>query len=104
MLLNQRSCMDTLPSISTEAETSYSSLKARNWQAFVAPGKTPEPILERWNQEIVNALNDPEVSKMLNEYGLTPQPTTRQELAAFIKKEYVQWGEVVKQGNLQGSN
>ena len=93
-----------MPSIPTVAEAGYPGFEALNWYAFVAPGKTPEPILERWNQEIVNALNDPEVSKMLNEYGLTPQPTTRQELAAFIKKEYVQWGEVVKQGNLQGSN
>lgn len=74
-----------------------------NWYAFVAPGKTPEPLLERWNQEIVKALNDPEVKKMLLDYGLTPQPTTRQELAAFIQKEYDQWGKVVKQGNLQSN-
>jgi tripartite-type tricarboxylate transporter receptor subunit TctC len=69
----------------------------------VAPGKTPEATLDRWNQEIVKALKDPEVNKMLLDYGLTPQPTTRQELTDFIKKEYDQWGKVVKQGNLQGN-
>lgn len=92
-----------LPDIPTVAEAGYPGFEALNWYAFVAAAKTPEPILERWNQEIVKALNDPEVSKMLLDYGLTPQPSTRQELAEFIQKEYVQWGEVVKQGNLQGN-
>lgn len=92
-----------MPNIPTVAEAGYPGFEALNWYAFVAAVKTPEPILERWNQEIVKALNDPEVSKMLLDYGLTPQPSTRQELAEFIQKEYVQWGEVVKQGNLQGN-
>ena len=92
-----------MPNIPTVAEAGYPGFEALNWYAFVAAAKTPEPILERWNQEIVKALNDPEVSKKLLDYGLTPQPSTRQELAEFIQKEYVQWGEVVKQGNLQGN-
>lgn len=92
-----------MPQIPTVAEAGFPGFEALNWYAFVAPGKTPEPLLERWNQEIVKALNDPEVKKMLLDYGLTPQPTTRQELAAFIQKEYDQWGKVVKQGNLQSN-
>lgn len=82
-----------MPQIPTVAEAGFPGFEALNWYAFVAPGKTPEPLLERWNQEIVKALNDPEVKKMLLDYGLTPQPTTRQELAAFIQKEYDQWAK-----------
>jgi tripartite-type tricarboxylate transporter receptor subunit TctC len=92
-----------MPNIPTVAEAGYPGFEALNWYAFVAPGKTPEATLDRWNQEIVKALKDPEVNKMLLDYGLTPQPTTRQELTDFIKKEYDQWGKVVKQGNLQGN-
>lgn len=61
-----------MPNIPTVAEAGYPGFEALNWYAFVAAAKTPEPILERWNQEIVKALNDPEVSKMLLDYGLTP--------------------------------
>lgn len=92
-----------MPQIPTVAEAGFPGFEALNWYAFVAPGKTPEPLLERWNQEIVKALKDPEVNKMLLDYGLTPQPTSRQELAAFIKKEYDQWGKVVKQRGLSGN-
>lgn len=92
-----------MPQIPTVAEAGFPGFEALNWYAFVAPGKTPEPLLERWNQEIVKALKDPEVNKMLLDYGLTPQPTSRQELATFIKKEYDQWGKVVKQRGLSGN-
>lgn len=89
-----------MPDIPTVAEAGYPGFEALNWYAFVAPSKTPEPILERWNVEIVKALNDEGVKKALNDHGLTPQPTTRKELAAFIKKEYDQWGRVVKERKL----
>ena len=89
-----------MPDIPTVAEAGYPGFEALNWYAFVAPGKTPAAILDRWNAEIVKALNDEGVKKALNDHGLTPQPTTRQELAAFMKKEYEQWGRVVKERKL----
>lgn len=89
-----------MPDIPTVAEAGYPGFEALNWYAFVAPGKTPAAILDRWNVEIVKALNDEGVKKALNDHGLTPQPTTRQELAAFMKKEYEQWGRVVKERKL----
>ena len=92
-----------LPDIPTVAEAGYPGFEALNWYAFVGPSKMPEAIQQRWNEELVKALHDPEVQQALQDHGLTPQPSTRQELAEFIQKEYVQWGEVVKQGNLQGN-
>lgn len=89
-----------MPNIPTVAEAGFPGFEALNWYAFVAPGKTPTPILDRWNTEIVKVLNDEGVKKALNAHGLTPQPTTRQGLADFMKKEYEQWGKVVKERKL----
>ncbi|MBO9514460.1 MAG: tripartite tricarboxylate transporter substrate binding protein [Variovorax sp.] len=86
-----------LPNIPTVAESGYPGFEALNWYAFVAPGKTPAPILDRWNQEIVKVLNDPGVKEALNKHGLTPQPTTRAELTAFMKKEDAKWGGIVRE-------
>jgi tripartite-type tricarboxylate transporter receptor subunit TctC len=86
-----------MPHIPTVAEAGYPGFEALNWYAFVAPGKTPAPLLDRWNTEIVKVLNDPGVKDALNKHGLTPQPTTRAGFAAFMKKEYAQWGKVVKE-------
>ncbi|MBB3176736.1 tripartite tricarboxylate transporter substrate binding protein [Variovorax sp. Sphag1AA] len=85
-----------MPDIPTVAESGYPGFEALNWYAFVAPGKTPAPILDRWNQEIVKVLNDREVKDALNKHGLTPQPTTRAELTDFMRKEDAKWGSIVR--------
>ena len=86
-----------MPNIPTVAEAGYPGFEALNWYAFVAPSKTHTQILDRWNLEIVKVLNDPEVAQALKVHGLTPQPTTRAEFVTFMKKEYDQWGKVVKE-------
>ncbi|PLC50634.1 Twin-arginine translocation pathway signal [Pollutimonas subterranea] len=90
-----------LPEIPTVAESGYPGFEALNWYAFVAPGGTPDPILDRWNEEIVKVLTDPEVVKKLTEFGMTPQPTTREEFAAFMKKESDKWGKIIKERNIK---
>ena len=66
----------------------------------MAPGKTPAPLLEQCNRVIVKVLNDPGVKEALTKHGLTPQPTTRAELAAFMKKESNQWAAIIKERKL----
>ena len=89
--------------IPTVAESGYPGFEALNWYAFVAPGKTPAPILDRWNTEIVKVLNDAEVKKALEGHGLTPQPTTRAELTEFMKKEDAKWSGIVKSRNIHAN-
>jgi tripartite-type tricarboxylate transporter receptor subunit TctC len=86
-----------LPDIPTVAEAGYPGFEALNWYAFVAPAKTPAPLLDRWNAEIVKVLADPGVKDALDKHGLTPQPTTRAELAAFMRAESDKWGKVVRE-------
>ena len=85
-----------MPTIPTVAESGYPGFDALNWYAFVAPGKTPVAILERWNQAIVKVLADPGVKQALDKHGLTPQPTTRAELTEFMRKEDAKWGAIVR--------
>ncbi|WAC75020.1 tripartite tricarboxylate transporter substrate binding protein [Roseateles sp. SL47] len=85
-----------MPNIPTVAESGFPGFEALNWYAFVAPGKTPVAMLERWNQAIVKVLSDPGVKDALNKHGLTPQPTTRAELTDFMKKEDAKWGAIVR--------
>ena len=83
--------------VPTVAESGFPGFNATNWYAFVAPGKTPPAILERWNRELVNAMNDPEVKQELLKRGLIPSPTTREELGKFIASESVAWEKVVRE-------
>ncbi|BFO54070.1 MULTISPECIES: Bug family tripartite tricarboxylate transporter substrate binding protein [Comamonadaceae] len=85
-----------MPDVPTVAEAGYPGFEALNWYAFVAPGRTPAPVLDAWNREIVKVLNDPGVHEALQKHGLTPQPTSRAAFAAFMRKEYDQWGAIAR--------
>jgi tripartite-type tricarboxylate transporter receptor subunit TctC len=91
-----------LPNVPTVAESGYPGFEALNWYAFVASAKTPASILDRWNQEIVKVLNDASVREQLQKHGLTPHPTTRVELADFIRKESGKWGAIVRERKITG--
>jgi tripartite-type tricarboxylate transporter receptor subunit TctC len=94
--------MRELPNVPTVAESGYPGFEALNWYAFVAPGKAPVAILDRWNAEIVKVLNDPQVKEQLLKHGLNPMPTTRGEFADFMRKESEQWGKIVREKKITG--
>ncbi|WP_315126237.1 tripartite tricarboxylate transporter substrate binding protein [Comamonas antarctica] len=88
-----------LPNVPTVAET-YPGFNATNWYAFVASAKTPAPLLERWNAELVKVLNNPEVRDNLLKHGQTAAPTSREELGKFIATEYGKWGRIIRERKL----
>jgi tripartite-type tricarboxylate transporter receptor subunit TctC len=92
--------LPTLPNVPTIAESGFPGFDASNWYAFVAPGKTPKNILDRWNTELVKVMNNPEVRDQLNKHGLTPMPGTREDLANTIRKESAMWAKVIKDGKI----
>lgn len=92
--------LPSLPNVPTIAESGFPGFDASNWYAFVAPGKTPKNILDRWNAELVKVLNNPEVREQLNKHGLTPMPGTREELASTIRRESAMWAKVIKDGKI----
>jgi tripartite-type tricarboxylate transporter receptor subunit TctC len=92
---------EAMPDIPTIAESGFEGFNATNWYAFVAPGKTPEKILERWNKELVRVLNAPDVYAELAKQGLTPMPGTRQELKEYIANESATWAKIIKERNIR---
>ncbi|WP_353201265.1 tripartite tricarboxylate transporter substrate binding protein [Polynucleobacter sp.] len=85
----------TLPNVPTIAESGFPGFDAENWYAFVAPGKTPDFILEKWNKAIVAVLNDKAINKQLSEHGLTPNPGSREDLAKYIASQSSTWGKII---------
>lgn len=92
--------LPAMPNVPTIAESGFPGFDASNWYAFVASGKTPKPILERWNKELVKAITSPDVNEQLLKHGLTPMPGTAEQLAATIKRESAMWAKVIKDGKI----
>jgi tripartite-type tricarboxylate transporter receptor subunit TctC len=72
------------PDIPTIAESGVPGFRFDSWGAMFAPAKTPRPIVERLNREIVNILKAPETGQRLFALGVEAAPTTAAELDRFI--------------------
>jgi tripartite-type tricarboxylate transporter receptor subunit TctC len=89
-----------LPDVPTIAEQGYPGYEATNWYAYVAPAKTPRNIVVRLNAEIVRTLRDPETHEAILKQGEEPTPSTPEELARQIEREYATWGRVIKEAGI----
>ena len=88
------------PKVPTIAESGYPGFDSTNWYSFMAPGKTPVPILDGWNKVLVKTLKDKEVIAALGEHNFSPAPMSREELSKFIVKESNTWAKIIKDKNI----
>lgn len=66
-----------------------------NWFGLFAPAGTPEPVVQKLNAAVTQALKDPELAKKLRDQGGEPSPMTPQQFRDFIKKESLQFQRIV---------
>ncbi len=66
-----------------------------SWNGFVVPAKTPRPIVERLNKEIAKAVAAPDVQKRLLDLGITPHPSTPEEMQAIYDEDLARWKQVI---------
>jgi tripartite-type tricarboxylate transporter receptor subunit TctC len=90
-----------IPDVPTMTEVGLPSVDANNWHGFIAPARTPEPVLEKLHAAIAGALNDPEIRRALDSQGAIPGGDSRAAFGAFMRAELDKWGEVIRRANIQ---
>ena len=86
-----------LPDVPTIAEAGVPGYEATSWFGMFAPAGTPAPVVAKLNATIVKVLAMPDIKKKLAEQGAEAAGETPEQFAAFIQKESVKWGKVVKE-------
>ena len=66
--------MRAMPGLPTLREQGLKSFECYTWNVILAPAGTPQPIVERLNASINEALDDAAVFKRLEEAGIDPTP------------------------------
>jgi len=89
-----------LPQVPTAKEAGVKTLYAASWNALAAPAKTPRDIVQRLNQEIQSALNNPDVRKKLIDMNVDPQPGNLQQAADLLSSETKRWGDVIQRAGI----
>jgi tripartite-type tricarboxylate transporter receptor subunit TctC len=76
-----------MPDVPTIAETGYPDATYNFWIGAFAPVKTPPEISARLHDEIVKALDVPEVKKEIVALAADPMPMSMKDFDAFVRKE-----------------
>jgi tripartite-type tricarboxylate transporter receptor subunit TctC len=89
------------PELPTIAESGYPGFEVLAWGGVLAPAKTPAPILDKLNRELVRIAKLPETQERFNSLGYNPAPGTRAQYTAFIRSEIEKWRKVVKEAGIK---
>jgi tripartite-type tricarboxylate transporter receptor subunit TctC len=84
------------PDLPTIAEAAIPNFNTGIWYGVLAPAGTPQPVIEKLNKAINDALKDQTLLGNFGKQGLDPLGGTVDEFAAFIKSENQRWAEVVR--------
>lgn len=85
------------PSIPAIAEYKpLAKYQLENWFGLFAPGATPEPILQKINAAVTQALREPDLAKRLQDQGGEPAPMSVQQFRDFIQSESKQFQRIVE--------
>jgi tripartite-type tricarboxylate transporter receptor subunit TctC len=90
-----------LPEVPTLSEAGVKGFEWRTWAALVAPNGTPAPILQRFNAELVRAVNDPEVREKLVAQGLEPVGSPPETVTQWTREGLKRMEAVAKRAGLK---
>ena len=93
-----------VPDLPTIAEAGLKNFEANNWYGILVPAKTPRPIIDRLNKEIVAVLNLPDIKEFLFKQGLDVAPSTPEAFGEYIRSEKTKWEKVIKAAKLYHTN
>jgi tripartite-type tricarboxylate transporter receptor subunit TctC len=89
-----------LPDVTTVSEF-VPGYEASDWLGIGVPKKTPTGIIEKLNQEINTAVDDPKLKTRFGELVAEPMSMTPAEFGKLILDETEKWAKVVKFAGLK---
>ncbi|MFM8548797.1 MAG: Bug family tripartite tricarboxylate transporter substrate binding protein [Betaproteobacteria bacterium] len=84
-----------LPNVPSIAET-VPGYSVTSWLGFLAPAKTPRPVLERLAAEYAAAARLPEVAERLKQGGMDPAPVSLDEFGKLLRADHARMGKIVR--------
>jgi tripartite-type tricarboxylate transporter receptor subunit TctC len=90
-----------LPDVPTTLELGFKDSDYTFWNGFLAPAKTPKPIIDRLHSEITKIVASADVRQKLDMQGVEPLPLSPAEFDALMRKEITDNVELAKAAGLK---
>lgn len=86
-----------LPDVPTVAESGLPGYEAMPWLGLLAPAGTPDAVVRKFHDELMEVLKEQAVQDKFHSLGLDIIGNTPQEFAEFIKKDITKWAKVIQE-------
>ncbi len=92
------------PDVPPINEAGVPGFDVSGWFMFVAPSKTPRPVVEKLHRELKAAVATPEIQAQIAKLSLLLLETPSvDDMQGFVKSEIGRWSQIVKQAGIAGS-
>jgi tripartite-type tricarboxylate transporter receptor subunit TctC len=89
-----------LPDVPTLAQAGFTGFDTTVWFGLMAPGGTPQPIIDKLYSETARVLAQNDARKHLQDLGMEIVANTPSEFATIIKSEIPQWAKLIKDAGI----
>ena len=89
------------PNLPTVAEAGVPGYEAGSWWGVLAPARTPRPIVNKLQGDIVKVLQMPDTRTKLMSQGGDPGGNTPEQFTALLQEELVKWAKLVKAAKIK---
>jgi tripartite-type tricarboxylate transporter receptor subunit TctC len=93
-----------LPDVPTIAEAGVAGFNATLWVGFMAPAGTPQPIVDKLNQEITKITSRPDIKRAWEKTGATPITMTQTDFKVFMNGQVAKWANVINANHIPPIN
>jgi tripartite-type tricarboxylate transporter receptor subunit TctC len=93
--------IEALPDVPTIGESGYAGYEADLWDGVVVPAKTPKETLAEITGWFASSVQDPETKRKLVAQGLFPAVTCGADFGALIRKQYDEYGRVIRGSSIK---
>jgi tripartite-type tricarboxylate transporter receptor subunit TctC len=90
-----------LPEVPTVAESGYKGYALDVWAGVLAPANTPNDVSSQLAHWFTAAMKTPDVEAKLVTLGYYPVGLCGADFAAHIKKQYEEYGRVIRDANIK---
>jgi tripartite-type tricarboxylate transporter receptor subunit TctC len=90
-----------LPDVPTAAETGLPGYNSISWIGLLAPGGTPQPIVDKIAADVKAVLADPATRQQFIDQGALPVGSTPAEFKALIATDRARYGKIIVEKDIK---
>lgn len=89
------------PDIPTCVESGVPGLVAVNWWGVLLPAGTPKAIADKFHDDLVKVMQQPELKEKFASLGVDAVSGTPAELAVYMKSEKAKYARLIKEAGIK---